>query len=576
MTVLRPARGELLAALTCVIVSTASSLVPLIGVVEIARLVIADGPLDSRRVWWVVAAIGGGLVVRVTFMMAGGWLSHHADIRLASALKRQLVTKLGRLPLGYFTRASSGAVKKAVNDDVQTLHHLVAHAVLEVTGAITVPVVILAYLIVVDWVMALITVVPLVLGAVGYALAMRGSEQMFMRYDAATRELGASTVEFVNGISVVKAFGRVGVAHRQFNSAADEFSTFYSTWMRMSQRGMLIMELATSPVTTLVTVGVAGLALTQAGQLTLPDLVAFLVLGLGITAPITVLGYSAQALREASQAARRVLDFVDEPELPLAHEAPALVGEQPTVTLDNVGFRYQSTAPRALAEVNLTLRPGTVTAIVGPSGSGKSTLAALLARFGDPETGAVRIDGIDVRELPESVLYQKVSLVFQDPLLQRTTVRDNIRLARPDADDAEVRAAADTAQLGTRIAEMPAGLDTVVGTDLRLSGGEAQRVAIARAVMADTPILVLDEATASADPESEAQIQQALTGLLRGKTVVVIAHRLSTIRHADQIVVLDHGRIAEIGTHDELVDTGGAYAALWEDEQRQERQGNRG
>jgi ATP-binding cassette subfamily B protein IrtA len=295
------------------------------------------------------------------------------------------------------------------------------------------------------------------------------------------------------------------------------------------------------------------------------NLLPFLFLGTSFGARLLGIGYGLAGIQGGMLAARRLQSTLDEPELAVEDRAESQRSEsgQATVHFDGVTFGYRPDVP-VLKELTLTLQPGTVTALVGPSGSGKSTLAALLARFHDVDQGAIRVGGKDIRTLTADELYRQVGFVLQDTQLVHGTVAENIALAVPNADPQAIQAAARAAQIHDRILRLPQGYDTVLGSGTGLSGGERQRLTIARAILADTPVLILDEATAYADPESEYLVQQALNRLTADRTVLVIAHRLHTITHADQIVVLDDGEIAETGTHDQLLAAGGRYRALWD------------
>ncbi len=452
-------------------------------------------------------------------------------------------------------------MKRAVHDDVGALHHLVAHSLLDLVTAVVVPVAATLYLLTVDPLMTLITLIPLGTGLLLHARAMRDVTARMAEYHQATQRLDHAVVEFVHGIAVVKAFGQTGKAHKRFSDAAREYGAFVTGWAEQVTPSLTRSQLAQAPLVALLVVLTAGTALIGAGLLQPVDLLPFVVLGIGLSAPVLAISYSVQDVRAGRAALGRVEELLATPPLPEPAHAPDLPLGPARVELFSVRFGYDDS--EVLHGIDLVLEPGTVTALVGPSGSGKSTLAALVARFHDVTSGTVRINGVDIRDLPGTDLYRWVGFVLQDVRLLRTTVLDNIRLARPDADLDEVVRVARAARIHDRITELPDGYLTVIGDDVRLSGGEAQRVSIARALLADTPVLVLDEATAFADAESEAAIQDAISELAEGRTVLVIAHRLSTVVDADQIVVLDKGTLVEQGTHAELLAVCGKYAALW-------------
>ena len=564
---LRPVRGRLVLAMILQAFGSAAAVVPFVAVAELARALLAPAVVaapDPAWVWTIAAVGAGALAVRFALVLAAGALTHVADNDLGLVLRRRVADRLGRVPLGWFTERTSGQVRKSVVDDVSAMHTLVGHTLTDVVGALVTPLLALGYLLWVDWRMALLTLVPVVAGIGLYAAMMRGAKDLYPAYDAAIGRISSGVVEFVQGIPVVKTFGQAGRAHRRFVEAADDFAEFFLAWVRPMLRASAVMELLLSPVFLLLWVLGSGTVLVTAGRLPALDVLPFALLGLGLSAPLLALGYAGKQIRVAVQAAGRVGSLLATPELPqpVTPREPEGTGGRFEVVFDAVGYAYDDRV-RALDEVSLVLAPGTVTAVVGPSGSGKTTLARLLPRFFDPDAGSIRIGGVDLRELSGDRLYRLVSFVFQDVRLLRAGVRDNVALARPEASDAELRAAAAAAGIDERIDALPRGRDSVVGVDVQLSGGEAQRLSIARALLADTPILVLDEACAMVDPEAEAAIQDALSTLVAGRTLLVIAHRLSTVTRADQILVLDRGRVVQRGRHEELVAVEGWYARAW-------------
>ncbi len=559
--ILAPVAGMLTVASLIVALASVCSVVPFLLIVSACRELL-NSPVDTDRVWWLFGAAVLVLVVRAFLQVVALTWSHAVDAGYQLTLRRLLAAKLTRVPLGWFGERSSGEVKGYLRDDVDALHFLVAHARLDFIGALVVPLVTLGYLFTVDWRLTLVLMIPLIAYMILFSKIMdRDGRDRLAVYTRWERRLSAATVEFVDGIQVVRAFGQAGKAHKEFQDAVEGQVQAAHRMKTPIIRVQAASDIVVMPVFVMLVVVLGGLAGVGLGWVDPLDLLPFLLVGLGIGSSLLGLGYGSQALRAGGAAALRLHELLQTPELEIT-ETPA--GAQTgIVRFEGVEFAYR-TGHDVLRGIDLELTPGTITALVGPSGSGKSTLAKLLPRFYDVGAGRITIDGRDIREFTSEELYRTVGFVFQDVRLIRGTIRENLLLARPDADTEAIERATRAAQIHDRILALPRGYDSEIGVDATLSGGEAQRLSIARALLADTPVLVLDEATAFADPESEAAVQDALAALVAGRTVLVIAHRLHTITGVDRILVLDNGTLVEQGTHAELRAAGGLYQRLWE------------
>ncbi|MFC5822148.1 ABC transporter ATP-binding protein [Nonomuraea harbinensis] len=557
---LRPYLGSFAAVVVLQVIGSVAGLAPLLAVAELGRALLSPGPLDHGHVRIVVIAGAAGLLVRLVFTAASSGIGHLLDDRVQLAFRRRLAERLGRVPIGWFSRRRTGELAKVVGDDVSAVHPFVAHAPGELVAAFVVPLVSLLYLFAVDWRLTLITLVPVVLAVALVPLMMTPARLREQKaFDAAMGRVANTVVEFVRGIAVVKAFGTGERAHRRFVTAVDEFVAVFFRWVRGMSVIAAGMQLALSPPFVLLAVLAGGAALITSGDLPPADLLPFLLLGLGLTAPVAALGHGFDDMQAARRAVGRIKEVLAVPPLPEPVHPAGPRGHR--VELRDVRFGYEA-GREVLRGIDLVLEPGTVTAVVGPSGSGKSTLVQLLPRFYDPTGGSVTLGGVDLREIGSRDLYRMVSFVFQDVRLLRASVMDNIALAVPHAGFNDVVRAARLADIHDRIAELPRGYDTVIGEEAGLSGGEAQRISIARALLADAPVLVLDEATAFADPRTEQAVRRALATLKDDRTILVIAHRLETIADADTIVMLDDGVIVERGSPAELLARDGEFAAF--------------
>ncbi|MEU4767302.1 ABC transporter ATP-binding protein [Actinosynnema sp. NPDC023794] len=559
---LRPHRWTFAAVVVLQVVGAVAGLAPLLAVVELGRALLSPGPVDHGHVWFVVVAGAVGLVVRLLFTSASAAVGHLLDGRAQLSFRRALAARLGRAPIGWFSGRRTGELAKVVGEDVSAVHPVIAHAPGELVSAFVVPLVSLAYLVTVDWRLTLITLIPVALAVALVPLMMtpaRLREQE--EFDGAMGRIASSVVEFVRGISVVKAFGGGERAHRRFRTAVDDFVGAFNRWVHGMAGVAAGMQLALSPPFVLLVVLIGGAALITSGGLAPADLLPFVLLGLGLTAPVAALGHGFDDLQAARRALDRIRDVLAVRSLPEPAHPVAPRGHR--VELRDVRFGYEP-GHEVLRGIDLVLEPGTTTAVVGPSGSGKSTLVQLLPRFFDPTRGSVLLGGVDLRDLGSRELYRRVSFVFQSTSLLRASVADNIALAVPHADRDDVVRAARLADVHDRILELPRGYESVIGEDAGLSGGEAQRISLARALLADAPVLVLDEATAFADPRTEQAVRRALATSVGDRTTLVIAHRLETIADADTVVVLEDGVIVERGAPAELLARNGKFAAFWQ------------
>lgn len=567
-------KGLLILASLLSAVSAVCMLVPYWAVYEILKQLlshgvnpaVSDGTCMMRWGWIAFGGLVGGLVLLYAALMS----SHVAAFRILYRLRVRLSEHIGKLPLGYLNNTSMGAIKKTMDQNIEKIEGFIAHTIpdlVNVVATVTVMLVIFFSLDVWLTVVCLAVVVISLFLQFSNFMGKRAREFMSIYYDA-QEKMSASAVQYVRGMPVVKIFGQSVRSFRQFNAEIQAYKTFALKCCDTYQNGMIaFIVLLNSMVTFILPMGIL---LLQASPQSLSLAVVwlfFIIMGPGMASPVyklTFLGGNTRDINEGVNRIDRILEKkpVPEPEHP---QVPTAYD----VEFRHVSFSYenteQGTRTEALRDVSFIAQQGKITALVGPSGSGKSTVANLIPRFWDVEQGEICIGGVDIRQIATAKLMDMVSFVFQDTFLFYDTLYENIVVGSPDATKENVIAAAKAAQCHDFIERLPQGYETRIGDKgVFLSGGEAQRICVARAILKNAPILVLDEATAFADPENEHKMQMALQSLIKNKTVIVIAHRLSSIISAHQIVVMKDGRIVQCGKHEQLSVIEGVYKNMWD------------
>ena len=556
---MRPDRGRMVCSLVLACIGEAVGMVPYVVIALLAAGLI-EGTLTFERAALLAAVAALAHVARFFCTWRSSMMSHRIAFKALATMRDQMAEKMERVPMGTIIDTPTGTFKNRFVDNVNQLEDAIAHFMPELPSNVFGPLLAMVIVFALDWRMGLAGLATIPLGVLFYAAMMRDYKPKMARYIGSEQRMNSSLVEYVNGIQVIKAFNQGSNSYQKYANAVRSFKDFTLGWFKAT---WVSMNLAFSILpTTLLGVLPVGLALYLAGDVTPAELGLEFVLALAVVAPLMKLSSFLNEAKAMEYAVADASEFLDLPELPEPAQRAAVRDEG--VELANVSFSYES-GEEVLHDVSLRVPRGSFCALVGPSGSGKSTLARLIARHWDVGAGAVRVGGVDVRDMPLDQLSQLVSFVAQDNYLFDCSLRENIRMGKPDATDDEVLAAARAACCDDFIGRLPHGYDTPAGeAGHALSGGERQRISIARAILKDAPIVVLDEATAFTDPENEERIQQSIARLPRGKTLLVIAHRLSTVAAADDIAVVDHGRIVAHGTHDRLLAACPLYASMWQ------------
>ena len=506
-----------------------------------------------------MGALVGYLIRTVLYNGALG-ISHKATFNILKTIRQKLLAKLPRLPLGTVMDTSSGKLRETIVDQVDGMETTLAHLFPEMTANIVTPLLTVVYLFILDWRLALLSLAVFPIAFVFMMTVMGGYSKDYEDAVKATGEMSGAMIEYINGIEVIKAFNQGKTSYTKLTDKVRANAQYYYDWMRRSQLGMS-MAYAFFPAQMLTILPFGWLFYTH-GTLTVETFVTVIILALGMAAPIVAAFNFVDTLAQVGTTVSQVDEILKAEEQ--EHGTKSVSFKNHDIEVKGVSFGYHDDK-EILHGVTLSVPQNSMTALVGPSGSGKSTIAKLIAGFWDVKNGSITMGGHDLKDIPLEELYKQVAFVSQDNYLFDDTVRENIRMGRRDATDAEVETAAHNAGCDSFIGELEKGFDTIVGGGgAHLSGGERQRIAIARAMLKDAPIIILDEATAYIDPENEAIIQQAVAKLVKNKTVIVIAHRLSTITDADNIAVVKDGRIEAEGRHEELLKNCALYRDMWQ------------
>ena len=548
--------------------SALMALVPFVYIWKILRDVLNAAPDYAQAVniphygWMAVLFAVLAYLIYIAALMC----SHLSAFRVATNLRLEVSEHLATLPLGFTETFGSGKLRKIIHESTGAAETFLAHQLPDKYNAMATPIGLLVLLLVFDWRLGLLSLVPVALGfVIMSAMTGRRMADKMRQYGNALESMSNEAVEYVRGIPVVKTFGQSVFSFKKFKATIDEYEKWVIAYTKELRMPMMLYTAAINGVFAFLIVG--GLLFTRNGVTSefLLNLLFYIIITPVISLTLTRIMYMSENELVVADALARVDSVLDAEPVP-ENDHPRHPKDA-SVSLKDVHFSYDGKTD-VIKGVSLKIQPGQMVAFVGPSGGGKSTLANLICRFFDVQSGSVRVGGADVRDIPKEELLDTISFVFQNSRLLKGSILDNVRLGRPQATEAEVLAALKAAQCMDIVEKFPAGIHTVIGTKgVYLSGGEQQRIAIARAMLKNVPILILDEATAFADPDNEAKVQAAFAQLAKGKTVLMIAHRLSTVANADCIYVVQDGQIVESGTKDELCAQNGLFARMWQEYQ---------
>lgn len=549
------------------VISAWLALVPFYYIWRIMKEVLSVAPdfgkaAHLKEYGW--AAVGFAILSMLVYVCAL-MCSHLAAFRVQANIRTSLMRHILTLPMGFLDKDGTGKISKIVNESSAATETYLAHQLPDQAGAIATPAGLLVLLMVFDFRLGLLSLIPVVAAflIMGTMTGQRMKDKM-EEYQNALDEMSSEAVEYVRGIPVVKTFGQSVFSFKRFQTSIQKYEKWTIAYTKEMRIPMTVYTTAINAVFAVLIAATFFFTRNRADNTFLLNLLFYIIITPIITVTMNKIMYSSENQLIVADAISRIESILEKK--PLPETAHAQEPENNSITFENVSFRYEDAGRDALHQINLAIKEGEHVAFVGPSGGGKTTLASLVARFFDITEGRILIGNKDVKEIPSKQLMDMVSFVFQDSKLLKTSILENVRMGKKDATREEVMQALKEAQCEDIIAKLPDGIDTVIGSSgTYVSGGEAQRLSIARAMLKNAPILILDEATAFADPDNEAKVQEAFSRLSKGKTVIMIAHRLSSIVDADRICVLKDGSIAEEGTHETLLQKNGVYAHMWEE-----------
>ncbi len=541
--------------------SVACGVVPYVLIARIVQMLLC-GVRDFRQYLSYCGIIALFWLGNVVFHAFSTALSHVATFNVIANIRKKMCDKLSRVPLGTVMDMQSGTLKNIIIERIDSMETTLSHIVPEYTSNLLIPLLMFAYLFSIDWRMGLASLATLPIGLVAASLMMVGAQKRFDFALQKTKILNDTAVEYINGIEVIKAFGKSKSSYEKFVVAAKEGSDCYVEWMR-DCIWYMAFAMVVSPCTLLSVLPIGGYFFYR-GTLSANDFITIIILSMSIIQPFLIVFSYHDDVAKAGVIFGEVGSILGIPELERPLESLEIPKDN-SIVLKDVRFSYKKSGKEIIRGVSMNLPSGSYTAFVGPSGSGKTTIARLIASMWDVDSGSIEIGSVSLKSLSLQEYNSRVAFVSQNNFLFDMSVRENIRLGRPEATDQEVEQIARESGCYDFIMNLEDGFDTVVGgSGAHLSGGERQRISIARAMMKDAPIVILDEATAYTDPENEAIIQKSVAHLVKGKTLIVIAHRLSTIKDADRIFVIKDGQVDSQGTHEELLEKGGLYKEMWE------------